>query len=76
LQLKEQIKYYSFSCNGLLSKKVTTPFIHKQDGQIQDCIVDKIFTLRARDNLGYEGVVYQLEKVLNKVSTKGLSYYL
>lgn len=40
LQLKEEIKYYSFSCNGLLSKKVTTPFIHKQDGQIQDCIVD------------------------------------
>lgn len=40
LQLKEPIKYYSFSCNGHLSKILITPFRHKEDGQIQDCIVD------------------------------------
>jgi hypothetical protein len=40
---------------------------------IQDCIVDKIFTLRARDNFSYEDVVDQLEIVLDKIRVKGLT---
>jgi hypothetical protein len=40
---------------------------------IQDCVVDKIFTLRARDNFSYEDVVYQLEIVLDKIRVKGLT---
>jgi hypothetical protein len=43
---------------------------------IQDCLVDKISEVKHRQSYGYENVVYQLEKVLNKVSTKALSRYL
>ena len=43
---------------------------------IQDCVVDKISEVKHRQSYGYEYVVDQLEKVLNKVSTKALSRYL
>ena len=43
---------------------------------IQDCVVDKISEVKHRQSWGYEDVVYQLEMVLNKIRTKGLSIYL
>jgi len=43
---------------------------------IQDCVVDKISEVKHRQSYGHEDVVDELEKVLNKVSTKALSRYL
>ena len=61
------------NASGILPNSWTSEVTLDDWRLIQDCIVDKIFTLRARDNFSYEDVVDQLEIVLDKIRVKGLT---
>jgi len=62
--------------SGVLPNNWTSEITLEDWRLIQDCVVDKISEVKYRQSWGYENVVDELEKVLNKVSTKALSRYL
>ena len=62
--------------SGVLPNNWTSEVTLEDWRLIQDCVVDKISEVKHRQSWGYENVVDELEKVLNKVSTKALSRYL
>ncbi len=64
------------NASGILPNNWTSEVTLEDWRLIQDCVVDKISEVKHRQSYGYEYVVDQLEKVLNKVSTKALSRYL
>ena len=64
------------NASGILPNSWTNQVTLDDWRLIQDCVVDKISEVKHRQSYGYEDVVYQLEMVLNKIRTKGLSVYL
>jgi len=64
------------NASGILPNSWTNQVTLDDWRLIQDCVVDKISEIKHRQSYGYEDVVYQLEMVLNKIRTKGLSVYL
>jgi len=64
------------NASGILPNSWTNEVTLEDWRLIQDCVVDKISEVKHRQSWGYEDVVYQLEMVLNKIRTKGLSIYL
>jgi hypothetical protein len=64
------------NASGILPNSWTSEVTLDDWRLIQDCVVDKISELKHRQSWGHEDVVYQLEMVLNKIRTKGLSVYL
>ena len=64
------------NASGILPNSWTNEVTLEDWRLIQDCVVDKISEVKHRQSWGYEDVVYQLEMVLNKIRTKGLSVYL
>jgi len=64
------------NASGILPNSWTSEVTLEDWRLIQDCVVDKISEVKHRQSWGYEDVVYQLEMVLNKIRTKGLSIYL
>jgi hypothetical protein len=64
------------NASGILPNSWTSQVTLDDWRLIQDCVVDKISEVKHRQSYGYEDVVYQLEMVLNKIRTKGLSVYL